>query len=383
MVQVLESVGVKAWRGDGMDGDADSLYINASCLTSCSPPDDIVRQLRASFFIIGPLLARLGEAHVPLPGGCDIGMRPVELHLRGLQAMGAEIELSHGVVVAKASSGRLRGANIFLDYPSVGATETLMMAAALADGETVIQNAAHEPEVVDLANFCTSMGARISGAGTDCIVIRGVERLGGTDYNVIPDRIEAGTMLVAGAITKSEISIGPCVPEHLTAVTAKLEEIGCRITADTPDILRITPPTKLIGADIKTLPYAGFPTDLQAQFMALLTVCEGRSVVCETVFENRLRHATELARMGANIKVEGNVAIVRGVDALSGAHVQGTDLRATAALVLAGLAAEGTTVVHELKHMDRGYELFDTKLRRLGAVVNRVFVDESSAPYSS
>ena len=368
MSKVLEALGVKITK------KADILEINAQDLKTAKAPYDLVSQLRASFFVIGPLLARLGVAQIPLPGGCAIGTRPVDLHVRGLQAMGADVTIEGGVVNAsiRGSKGRLKGTKIFLDYPSVGATETIMMAATLAEGETIIDNAAQEPEVVDLANFCQAMGANISGAGTKTIVISGVEQLHSTDYQIIPDRIEAGTFLVAGAITHSEISVTSVVPEHLDPVIAKLRTIGSQVILDEPNRLRLLP-GELKATDIETLPYPGFPTDLQAQFMALLTLSEGNSMITETVFENRLRHVAELQRMGADIKVKGNCAIVRGVSLLSGAPVTATDLRASAALVLAGLAAEGTTIVQCLHHLDRGYEDIESKLQAMGAKLRRLY----------
>lgn len=284
--------------------------------------------------------------------------------------MGAHVTIEHGLVNATVK-GRLKGAKVFLDYPSVGATETIMMAATLAEGETIIENAAKEPEIVDLANFCNSMGAKITGAGTDCIVIQGVRKLHSAEHTIIPDRIEAGTFLVAGAITQSEIVVTNLNPEHLGAVMAKLKEIGCLVQQEDKHTLRTIPGT-LRGTDIETLPYPGFPTDMQAQFMALLTISEGNSVVTETVFENRLRHVAELKRMGANIKVKGNSALISGVPRLSGAPVMATDLRASAALVLAGLAAEGTTIVQGLQHLDRGYENLELKFQQLGAQIRRV-----------
>ncbi|MGB7712217.1 MAG: UDP-N-acetylglucosamine 1-carboxyvinyltransferase [Microcoleus sp.] len=368
MGQILSAVGVK------IEANGDVLEINASQLIDAQAPYELVSQLRASFFIIGPLLARLGFAKVPLPGGCAIGARPVELHVRGLQALGAEVHIEHGTVHAyvKGPNRRLQGAKIYLDYPSVGATETLMMAATLAEGETIIENAAQEPEVADLANFCRAMGAKIQGAGTNTIVISGVPKLHSVDYSIIPDRIEAGTFLLAGAITHSEISLSPVIPDHLTALIAKLQTMGAQIIVESPDILRIVPGLIHTATDIETLPYPGFPTDMQAPFMALLTMSEGDSIINETVFENRLRHVAELNRMGADIRVKGNVAVVRGVPRLSGAPVTATDLRASAALVLAGLAADGVTTISSLQHLDRGYEQFEAKLQKLGAKLQRV-----------
>lgn len=368
MGQILSALGVKLER------NGDTLDIDARHIGQSKAPYELVSQLRASFFVIGPLLARLGVARVPLPGGCAIGARPVDLHVRGLQAMGAEVHIDHGIVhayVPGSGSKKLKGAKIYLDYPSVGATETLMMAATLAEGETTIQNAAQEPEVSDLANFCTAMGAKIRGAGTNTIVISGVPSLHSVEYSIIPDRIEIGTFLVAGAITHSEISLSPVVPDHITAVIAKLRAIGANVIFEGANSLRVVP-GRLRASDIETLPYPGFPTDMQAPFMALLTQSEGDSVITETVFENRLGHVPELNRMGADIRVKGNNAIVRGVPILSGAPVMATDLRASAALVLAALAAEGKTTIQGLHHLDRGYDNLEAKLRQLGAKIQRV-----------
>jgi UDP-N-acetylglucosamine 1-carboxyvinyltransferase len=371
MGEILMALGVKIDRQD------DCLTFNASNIAQSHAPYELVSQLRASFFVIGPLLARLGVARVPLPGGCAIGARPVDLHVRGLQTMGADVQIDHGMVHAyvRGRSKRLQGARIYLDYPSVGATETLMMAATLAEGETIIENAAQEPEVVDLANFCRAMGAKIRGAGTKTISISGVPSLHSTDYSIIPDRVEAGTFLVAGAVTRSEISLSPVIPDHLTAVIAKLRAIGVQVLIDSPNRLRVVPAAHYIATDIETLPYPGFPTDMQAQFMALLTLSEGNSVITETVFENRLRHVAELIRMGADIRVKGNHAIVRGVPFLSGAPVVAPDLRASAALVLAGLAANGITTIQGLQHLDRGYENLEQKLQKLGAKLQRIQPD--------
>lgn len=367
MSQILAALGLKIER------NGDTLDIDARHLQQSQAPYELVSQLRASFFVIGPVLARLGAARVPLPGGCAIGARPVDLHVRGLQAMGAEVHIDHGMVHAyvPGRNPKLKGAKIYLDYPSVGATETLMMAATLAEGETTLENAAQEPEVVDLANFCRAMGARIRGAGTNTIVISGVPNLHSVDYPIIPDRIEAGTFLVAGAITHSEITISPVVPDHLTAVIAKLQDIGAKVIAEEPNCLRIVP-GRLRATDIETLPYPGFPTDMQAPFMALLTKSEGDSVITETVYENRLGHVAELNRMGADIRVKGRHALIRGVSMLSGAPVVATDLRASAALVLAALAADGKTTIQRLHHLDRGYYDLEGKLRQLGAKIERV-----------
>ncbi|MCC5636533.1 UDP-N-acetylglucosamine 1-carboxyvinyltransferase [Nostoc sp. CHAB 5844] len=367
MGQVLSALGVRVTR------QGDILDINASHISTSQAPYELVTQLRASFFAIGSILARLGVAQMPLPGGCAIGARPVDLHVRGLQAMGAEVQIEHGICNAYVpGGGKLKGAKIYLDTPSVGATETLMMAATLADGETIIENAAREPEVADLANFCNAMGAKIHGAGTSIITIVGVPQLHSVNYSIIPDRIETGTFLVAGAITRSEISLSPVVPDHLIPLIAKLREIGVPIIEEAPDCLRLLPAETLKATYIETLPHPGFPTDMQAPFMALLTLAEGDSIINESVFENRLRHASELNRLGADIRVKGNAAFVRGVPMLSGAPVLGTDLRASAALVLAGLAAEGQTTFQGLHHLDRGYDRLDLKLQQLGAKIKRV-----------
>lgn len=368
MGQVLSALGLRITR------NGDILDINASEIKTSKAPYELVTQLRASFFAIGAILARLGVAQMPLPGGCAIGARPVDLHVRGLQAMGAEVQIEHGICNAyvPGSSKRLKGAKIYLDIASVGATENLMMAATLAEGETIIENAAREPEVVDLANFCNAMGAKITGAGTSRIIIEGVPKLHSVDYSIIPDRIEAGTFLVAAAITRSELSLSPVAPEHLIPVIAKLRDIGVTIIEEAPDHLRVLPATTLKATDIETQYHPGFPTDMQAPFMSLLTLAEGDSVINESVFENRLRHASELNRLGADIRVKGNAAFVRGVPKLSGAPVLGTDLRASAALVLAGLAAEGKTTIQGLQHLDRGYDRLDAKLLQLGAKIQRV-----------
>lgn len=368
MGQVLLALGVSLTR------QGDILDINASEIKTSKAPYELVTQLRASFFAIGAILARLGVAQMPLPGGCAIGARPVDLHVRGLQAMGAEVQIEHGICNAyvPGSSRRLKGAKIYLDIASVGATENLMMAATLAEGETIIENAAREPEVVDLANFCNAMGAKIKGAGTSRIIVEGVPKLHSVDYSIIPDRIETGTFLLAAAITRSELLLSPVAPEHLVPVIAKLRDIGVTIIEEKPEHLRILPAESLKATDIETQYHPGFPTDMQAPFMALLTLAEGDSVINESVFENRLRHASELNRLGADIRVKGNAAFVRGVPKLSGAPVLGTDLRASAALVIAGLAAEGKTTIQGLQHLDRGYDRLDMKLQQLGAKILRV-----------
>ena len=336
-------------------------------------PYDLVKMMRASILVLGALIHRTGHAVIPLPGGCAIGKRPVELHLKSLRAMGVSIDegkLARGIVDAKADS--LKGGTIYLDFPSVGATEVIMMAATLADGTTVLENAAQEPEIVDLASFLNKMGARIKGAGTDTVKIVGVDRLKGVKHSVIPDRIEAGTFMVGAALTKGDVIIKNVVPSHLKAVIAKLSECGADISM-TEDGMRVRGDVNpIIATNIKTLPYPGFPTDMQSPFMALLAVAKGPSVVIETVFENRFMHVGEFNRMGANIKTDGNAAMIPGDKKLEGAQVVATDLRAGAAVVLTGLVAEGTTEVSQIYHIDRGYENFVDKLRSLGANIMRV-----------
>ncbi len=367
MGEILAALGVQVVRG------GDAIELNGDHISQAAPPYELVNSLRASFFCIGPLLARMGMAQVPLPGGCQIGSRPVVEHVKGLKALGAQVTIEHGVVTAvvPGSGHRLSGGYIHLDCPSVGATETLMMAAVLADGETVIENAAQEPEVIDLAGLLTAMGARVRGAGTPTITIVGVQRLHGADYAVIPDRIEAATFLLAGAITRSEIVVGPVVSEHLGAVLTKLEEAGCRLEVQDHGLVRLLP-GRIRAVDLTTQPFPGFPTDIQAPFMSLLATAEGTSFVVENIFENRLQHVAELQRMGASIRTSGNTACIEGVAQLSGAPVRGTDLRASAAMVLAGLAADGVTTVRGLEFLDRGYADFEGKLNAVGASIVRV-----------
>ena len=366
MVDILRCLGVMVERS------GDRIQLQADSLSSAEPPYELVNSLRASFFSIGPLLGRLGQAKVPLPGGCRIGARPVVEHIRGLKALGAHVSVEHGSVNAAVpgTQPRLRAAPIILDCPSVGATETVLMAAVLARGTTTIENAAQEPEVQDLAQLLNAMGADITGAGGPVITIRGVERLHGVrNYSVIPDRIEAGTFLIAAAITGSPMRVEPVIPEHLNAVLQKLRDCGCRLEID--DVGIMITPGQLQAVDITTQPFPGFPTDLQAPFMALMTVAQGTSVISEKIYENRLQHIAELQRMGASIRVEGSTAIVEGVPQLSGAPVTGSDLRASAAMVLAGLAAKGVTHVSGLSHLDRGYDNIENKLSSAGAVIER------------
>ena len=344
------------------------LLIETGKLKNSITPYELVSKMRASFLVMGPLLARKGKTRVSLPGGCAIGTRPVDLHLKGFQAMGAKISQGHGFVEARAKE--LHGANIYLDFPSDDATENILMAATLAEGETVIENAATEPEIIDLALFLTGMGAKIEGAGTDTIHIIGVPELSGAAHTIIPDRIEAGTFMTAAAITKGDVLLHDVVPDHLRPITAKLREMGVEIT-EFEDAIRVRATDKMKAADIKTLPYPGFPTDMQAQFASLLSLIDGTSIISETIFENRFMHVSELKRMGANIKIEGRTAIIEGEKKLTGAQVKATDLRAGAALVLAGLAAEGETEIGEIEHIERGYEGFDQKLASLGAKIEK------------
>jgi UDP-N-acetylglucosamine 1-carboxyvinyltransferase len=345
------------------------IEIDSSNIDNYEAPYELVRRMRASFLIMGPMLARMGEARISLPGGCAIGTRPIDLHLKGFSAMGADITMGHGYIEAKAD--RLVGERIYLDFPSVGATENIMMAAALADGKTVIENAAEEPEIVDLANFINKMGGNIKGAGTDTIRIEGVDRLGGAAHTVIPDRIEAGTYMAAAAITRGDVMVENIVLNHLMPVIAKLKEAGACIQ-ELSGGLRIYVPHDIKSIDIKTLPYPGFPTDMQAQMMALMCTAQGTSVIIETVFDNRFMHVNELRRMGANIKIDGRSAVVQGVPKLTGARVKATDLRAGAALILAGLVADGITEINDAHHIDRGYIDIDKKFSSLGAKVYKV-----------
>lgn len=352
--------------------EKDKIKIDNSNLINGDPDSELVRKMRASFLIMGPMISRFGRFKISLPGGCNIGTRPIDLHLKGFSALGAEINLGHGYV--EAYTKKLVGNKIYLDFPSVGATENIMMAAVLAEGETILENAAGEPEVEDLANFLNSMGARISGAGTDTIRIIGVKELKGVKYTPIPDRIEAGTFMVAAAITRGKIKINRVEEEHLKPIIAKLTEVGICMEKIGDSII-VDGNNELKPVDIKTMPYPGFPTDMQAQMMSLLCTIKGTSIITETIFENRFMHAGELKRMGANIKLDGRSAVIEGVDSLTGSDVKATDLRAGAALIIAGLAAEGCTKIGDIYHIDRGYVNIEDKFKKIGADIERVDID--------
>ena len=365
-IELLGRMGVSVTIDDRM-----RVEIDTSTIKEFFAPYELVKTMRASILVLGPLLARFGRADVSLPGGCAIGARPVNIHVAGMQAMGADINIENGYIRAR-SDGRLRGARLVLETVTVTGTENLMMAAVLAQGETIIENAAREPEVVDLANFLIAMGARIRGAGTDTLVIEGVERLSGTHYEVLPDRIEAGTYLVAGAITGGHVRVKNTRADHLDAVLAKLREAGARVDSGEGWIEVDMKGRRPRSVDVRTAPYPAFPTDMQAQFAALNTVADGVGTIIETIFENRFMHMLEMRRMGAEIRLEGNTAIIKGVDRLTAAPVMATDLRASASLVLAGLVAEGRTEVDRIYHIDRGYECIEEKLQQLGAQIRRV-----------
>ncbi|MBS0171195.1 MAG: UDP-N-acetylglucosamine 1-carboxyvinyltransferase [Nitrospira sp.] len=368
VVDVLTMGKLLRMLGIAVAQEGEHTVVDAQTIASTEAPYDLVRTMRASVLVLGPLVARMGEAKVSLPGGCAIGSRPVNFHLAGLEKMGASVEIEHGYI--KATARRLRGNRIYFDIPSVTGTENLMMAAVLAEGTTVLENAAKEPEITDLAEFLVKRGARIAGAGTDMITIEGVTDLHGAEHAVIPDRIEAGTYLVAGAITGGEVSVERCRPEHMEPLLVKLREGGVQLTEESGSIhLKIN--GRLKGTNVRTSPHPGFPTDMQAQFVALMAVAEGTSVVTETIFESRFMHVEELRRMGADIRVEGNRVVITGKERLTGAPVMASDLRASAGLIVAGLAAEGTTEVSRVYHLDRGYERLEEKLNALGASIER------------
>ena len=353
--------------------DSNILEIDSTDITSCDACTDDVRRMRASYYFIGALLASFKKARVELPGGCPIGVRPIDQHIKGFEALGAEVTIEHGAVNVKAD--KLVGANVFFDVVSVGATINVMIAATMAEGLTVLENVAKEPHVVDVANFLNTMGANIKGAGTDVIRITGVKKLKGCNYSVIPDQIEAGTFMIAAVATKGDVTIHNIIPKHLESITAKLSEMGA-IIEEYDDSMRVTVDGKLKGVNIKTTPYPGFPTDIQQPMAALLSIVPSRSLIAESIWENRHKHIDELKKMGANIKVEGRVAIIDGVSKLTGAVVKATDLRAGAAMVIAGLVAEGVTEITDIEHIDRGYPHIEGKLRALGADIKRIEVDE-------
>lgn len=373
IMQVISSLGGKVSRHLG-----GALKIDCSDLVNTEAPKEYVKKMRASFLVMGPLLARKGQVRMCLPGGCAIGSRPIDLHLKGLAALGATVNMGHGQIEARAP--RLRGNRVYLDFPSVGATENIMMAGVLAEGTTIIENAAEEPEIVDLAVFLNNMGANISGAGTNIIRIEGVERLQGTVHTVIPDRIEAGTYMVMAAATGGDVLLENVIVDHLKPVVAKLEEAGVEILEE-GSRLRVRSSGPLEAIDLKTLPYPGFPTDMQSQLMALLTTANGTSIITETVFENRFMHVDELKRMGAQIIVEGHTAVIKGVPRLTGAPVKATDLRAGASLVIAGLMAEGETEIAGVHHIDRGYENLVSKLNAVGAKIKREYLPEAEEEF--
>ncbi|MCI8585801.1 MAG: UDP-N-acetylglucosamine 1-carboxyvinyltransferase [Lachnospiraceae bacterium] len=364
LLEAMEGIGARIDRVD-----RHAVTVNGSGVENFIVESESMKKIRASYYLLGALLGKYKKAQVPLPGGCNIGSRPIDQHLKGFKAMGASTKIEHGFIIAEAE--RLHGAHIFLDMVSVGATINIMMAAALADGNTTIENAAKEPHVVDVANFLNSMGASIKGAGTDVIRIRGVKSLHKTEYSIIPDQIEAGTFMFAAAVTGGDIVLNNVIPKHLEATSSKLMELGCEVY-EYDDAVRVIAPAKLTGTHVKTMPYPGFPTDMQPQMAVSLAIAEGTSIVTESIFENRFRYVDELARMGASVKVEGNVAVISGVEKFTGARVSAPDLRAGAALVIAGLAAEGITIVDDIYFIERGYENLDHKFQGLGAKIEKV-----------
>jgi len=369
LLQAMESVGAAVNRVD-----RHTVKVSGSTIHDVVIEDDYIKKIRASYYLLGALLGKYKRAEVVLPGGCNIGSRPIDQHIKGFKALGADVKIAHGLIVAEAE--RLVGSHIYLDVVSVGATINIMMAASMAEGQTIIENAAKEPHVVDLANFLNSMGANIKGAGTDVIRIRGVEKLHKTEYSVIPDQIEAGTFMIAAAATKGDITIKNVIPKHLESISAKLIEIGCEVE-ESDDAVRVVASKQLKHTHIKTLPYPGFPTDMQPQIAVTLALSDGTSIVTESIFENRFKYVDELVRMGASIKVEGNTAIIDGVKGYTGARISAPDLRAGAALVIAALAADGFSVVDDIVYIERGYEDFDGKLRKLGALIEKVADDRA------
>ena len=368
LLEAMEEIGAQVERVD-----RHTVKINGSHIGNFSVDYEYIKKIRASYYLLGALLGKYKRAEVPLPGGCNIGSRPIDQHLKGFKALGADVKIEYGFIVAEAE--RLHGSHIYLDVVSVGATINIMMAASMAEGSTVLENAAKEPHVVDVANFLNSMGANIKGAGTDVIRIKGVERFHSTEYSIIPDQIEAGTFMFAAAATKGDVTVKNVIPKHLEATTSKLLEIGCEIE-ELDDAVRVVCSKGLKSTNVKTLPYPGFPTDMQPQITVALGLAKGTSIVTESIFESRYRHVDELARMGANIKVEGNTAIIDGAEKYTGARISSPDLRAGAALVIAGLAAEGITIVEDVHFIERGYECFEEKLRSLGAMIEKVEDDK-------
>lgn len=368
MLDAIEGIGGKVERID-----AHTVKINGSMISDLSVDYEYIKKIRASYYLLGALLGKYKRAEVALPGGCDIGSRPIDLHLKGFRALGANVDIQHGLIAAAAEE--LKGTHIYLDKVSVGATINIMMAAAMAEGKTTIENAAKEPHVVDVANCLNSMGANIRGAGTDVIRISGVEKLHKTEYSIIPDQIEAGTFMFAAAATRGDVTVKNVIPKHLEATTAKLLEIGCEIE-ELDDAVRVVASKPLTHTQVTTLPYPGFPTDMQPQMSAVLAISQGTSTVTESIFENRFKYVDELTRMGASIKVESNIAIITGIEKYTGARVSAPDLRAGAALVIAGLAAEGITVVDDIYFIERGYEDFEKKLAQLGAQIEKVSTDK-------
>ena len=364
LLEAMEGLGAHIERID-----RHTVTVNGSGVENFIVESESMKKIRASYYLLGALLGKYKKAQVPLPGGCNIGSRPIDQHLKGFKAMGAVTKVEHGFIIAEAKT--LHGAHIFLDMVSVGATINIMMAAAMAEGNTTIENAAKEPHVVDVANFLNSMGASIKGAGTDVIRIRGVKSLHKTEYSIIPDQIEAGTFMFAAAVTGGDIVLHNVIPKHLEATSAKLLELGCTVH-EYDDAIRVIGPKKLLATHVKTMPYPGFPTDMQPQIAVSLALADGTSIVTESIFENRFRYVDELARMGASVKVEGNIAVISGVEKFTGARVSAPDLRAGAALVIAGLAAEGITIVDDIYYIERGYENLDKKLKELGAVIEKV-----------
>ena len=365
LLEAIGGIGAKVERVD-----RHTAVINGSTIGDISVDYEYIKKIRASYYLLGALLGKYKKAEVPLPGGCNIGSRPIDLHLKGFRALGATVDIKYGAIVASAPDG-LHGTHIFMDTVSVGATINIMMAASMAEGYTIIENSAREPHVVDVANFLNSMGANIRGAGTDVIKIRGVQRLHSTEYSVIPDQIEAGTFMFAAAATKGDVTVLNVIPKHLEATIAKLVEIGCEVE-EFDDAVRVVSKGDLTSTHVKTLPYPGFPTDMQPQIGVTLALCKGTSIITESIFENRFKYLDELARMGANVKVEGNAATIEGVDKFSGARVSAPDLRAGAALVIAGLAGDGITIVDDIYYIERGYEAFDEKFRGLGGMMEKV-----------